>query len=243
MKQLVESRPTPIDKLALRDYVEMLSDDIFTSAREITNLNNTEYIDENDVLLESEFGVADVKTKEWITFPVIVRSIVDNEKVNQGPLLLGAGAGLVDGRFIVELIVNGAYTWQKLKELRYDFVDKAFSLLLHELTHAADHAYDAKGIQLGRPSYMSPEGEIDDEQYWNDPREVKAFIQEAVEEALVRAEQFSRMHYKENVTRDQVLDYVYEGELWKQFAKYMNERNRAKLLKAVYAALVDSEWI
>jgi len=240
---LTESRPTPIDKLAVRDYAEMLTDDIVEAAREATIEHDNDYIDDNELLLESEFGVADVKTKAWRTFPVIVRSIVNSEKINQGQLLVGAGAGVVDGRFIVEIVIEGAYTWQKLKELRYHFVNDLYTALLHELTHAADHAYDNKTSQLGRPPYMSKDGEIDDVEYWNDPRELRAFLQEVVEESLARAETFTRSHRGENITREQVLEYVYNGKMWKQTAKFMNERNRAKILKAVYTALVDAGWI
>jgi hypothetical protein len=240
---IVESKPTPIDKPAVMDYVEMLADDILVAAREATDEHENDYIDDNDVLLESEFKVVDVKTKAWRTFPVIVRSIVNSEKINQGPLVVGAGAGDVDGQFIVEIVIEGAYTWQKLKELRQHFVKELYTTLLHELTHAADHAYDNKTSQLGRPPYMAKDGVIDDVEYWNDPRELRAFLQEVVEESLARAETFVRAHRKENITREQVLEYVYEGKMWKQTAKFMNERNRAKILKAVYAALVDAGWI
>jgi hypothetical protein len=240
---ILESKPTPLDKPAVQDYAEMLADDIFEAAREVTTAHDGDYIDDNEVLLESEFGVADVKTKEWRTFPVIVRSIVNSDKINQGPLVVGAGAGEVDGRFIVEIVIEGAYTWQKLKELRYHFVRDLYTALLHELTHAADHAYDNATAQAGRPPYMAKDGTIDDAEYWNDPREIRAFLQEVVEEVLARAETFMRSHRGENVTRDQVLEYVYAGKAWKQTAEYMNERNRAKILKAVYTALVDAGWI
>ncbi len=240
---LTESKPTPIDKPAVMDYVEMLADDIVVAARDATAQHDNVYIDDNDVLLESEFGVADVKTKAWRKFPVIVRSVVDSEKVNQGKLVIGAGAGDVDGQFIIEIIIEGAYTWQKLKELRQYLVKDLYTALLHELTHAADHAYDNKTSRLGRPPYMSKDGAIDDVEYWNDPRELRAFLQEVVEESLARAETFARSHRNENVTREQVLEYVYNGEMWKQTAKFMNERNRAKILKAVYTALVDAGWI
>lgn len=240
---IVKSKPTPIDKPAVMDYVEMLADDIVVAARDATAEHDNDYIDDNDLLLESEFGVADVKTKAWRTFPVIVRSIVKSEKINQGPLVVGAGAGDVDGQFIIEIVIEGAYTWQKLKELRYHFVKELYAAMLHELTHAADHAYDNATAQLGRPPYMAKDGSIDDAEYWNDPRELRAFIQEVVEEALARAETFMRSRYGENVTREQVLEYVYGGKTWKQVSEHTNERNRAKILKAVYTALVDAGWI
>ncbi len=240
---LLESKPTPIDKPALHDYTEMLTYDILEAAREAQTAHDGDYIDDVDVLLESEFGVADVKTKAWKTFPVIVRSVVQSEKINQGALVIGAGAGEVDGRFIVEIVIEGAYTWQKLKELRYYLVKDLYTALLHELTHAADHAYDNETAALGRPPYMAKDGTLDDAEYWNDPREIRAFLQEVVDEALARAETFVRTHRGDNFTRDQVLEYVYGGKMWKQTAEFMNERNRAKILKAVYTALVDAGWI
>jgi hypothetical protein len=243
MNALNESRPTPLDKEAVKDYAEMLVDDILVQVRDLSSSSETDFIDDHDEVLRSEFGVADVKTKQWKKFPVIVRSIVNDEKINHGSLLVGAGAGVFEGEFIVEIVINGAYTWQKLKELRSYLIKDIYIALLHELTHAADHVYDRVTAREGKPKYFAPDGQLNDEEYWNDPREIRAFLQEAVEEALVRAENYVRDHRGKNFTRDQVLDYVHKGEIWKQIQSHMNERNRAKILKAVYAALMDSGHI
>jgi hypothetical protein len=182
------------------------------------------------VLLESNFTVADVESRTWKTFPVIVRSIVHSEQVNQGALILDSSySEEVDGSLFVEIVINGAYTWQKLKELRSNLVNDVYTSLLRELSSVFSSAM--------------PHEESNDVEFWEDPSNVMAILQEVVEEALVRAESYARSQRHKNVTRVQVLDHVHAGDTWKRALEFTNERNRAKILKAAYAALVDAGWI
>lgn len=232
-----QSKSTPVDELALQDYTEMLADEILEAAREATTAHNSQYIDDNEVLLESNFGVADIQAKAWTNFPIIIRSAVNSEKIDNGPLIVSANAQIVDERCVVEIVIEGAYTWQKLNELREQLTEDLYTVLLHELTKAADYVYSDE-LQLNLPNES-----IYDAEYWNDPQELDFFLHEVTEEALVRAETFMRSNDRKNITRDQILDYVSNGSYWKQIENFMNERNHAKILKTAYTALIDAGWI
>ena len=102
-----------------------------------------------------------------------------------------------------------------------------YSILIHELTHTAE-VYYQKALQYKRDS--------DKEKYVNDPHEVRAFIQQIVDE-VIRYGHKIRSHAKSN---KKLVDYVLGlSTTWGGIEADLNPRNRAKILKAVYTALED----
>lgn len=237
--RLDESKPVPLDKEALMDYAALLADDIIVAARDVTNssVQEVDYVSEHEELVRSEYGINDVKTKEWIPADIVVSSLVDSDTINDGELIVGAMLHrTITGDAVIELILNGAYRWRKLQELRYYLVKAVYDALLHELTHLADYRYrDNKNH-----SYHNEDGTIDDDRYYSDRFEVTAFVQEVTDEAIQRAEQYVRSHRDTNYTRDQLLDYVSSGKIWKDRVPKLRPSDRARVLKAVYSALVDA---
>ncbi len=234
-----ESRPVPLDKEAIMDYAALLADDIIVSARRVTDEDEQEvdYVSEHAELVVSDYGVSDVKTKEWIPCTVVVSSVVASETVNDGDLIVDAMLHRdTVGDMTIELVLNGAYRWRKLHELRDYLVRAVYEALIHELTHLADYRYrDGK-----EHSYRAQDGSLDDDRYYSDRFEVTAFVQEITDEAVKRAEEFSRARRGENYTRQQMLDYVADGRNWKDRVPKLKASDRARVLKAVYSALVDA---
>lgn len=238
MKMLNESRPIPLDKEAIMDYASLLADDIISAAQQVTDSPEQEvdYVSEHPELVRSEYGVSDVKTKEWIPVDILVSSLVASETINDGELIADAMLHPNNGKPYIELVLNGAYRWRKLKELRHYLIKAVYDSLIHELTHVADFRYrDGKDH-----SYKGIDGSIDDDRYYSDRFEVTAFVQEVTDEAVRRAEQFVRSHRDVNYTRDQLLDYVSKGPSYKDRVSKLKPSGRARVLKAVYSALVDA---
>jgi hypothetical protein len=236
---LLKNLPTPVDKLSVLKFSEILSDEILETAREITTLHKDKYINDNFVLLESKFAYFDIKTKTEIKFPIIVRSIVHSLEIDRGNLILGSDVDDIEEKITIEIVINGAYTWQKLKELRLNLINELNRVLLTELMHAIQIFFERKDLTF----YTIDKKNCEDVDFINSPDVVQNLLDEILEEALVRAESFSRQNLKINFTRDQVLDYVYNGEIWKQSVHHMNERNHAKMIKIVLSALVDAGWL
>lgn len=237
--KLNESRPVPLDKEAIMDYAALLTDDIILAARQVTDSDEQEvdYVSEHPELVVSEYGVNDVKTKEWIEATVVVSSIVASDTINDGELIVDAMLHRgITGDMTIELVLNGAYRWRKLQELRDYLVKAVYEALIHELTHLADYRYrDGK-----EHPYHKQDGSLDDDRYYSDKFEVTAFVQEVTDEAVARAEQFVRSHRDVNYTRDQLLDYVSAGKNWKDRVPKLKPTDRARVLKAVYSAMVDA---
>jgi hypothetical protein len=225
------------------DYAGLLADDIVARAQEVTDSQeqDVDYVSEHPELVVSEYGVNDVRTKEWIPVKIVVSSLVVSEYVNDGPLFADAMVHRDAMPPYIEVVLNGAYRWRKLKELRYQLVKDLYTTLLHELTHISDLRY-----RDGHPekhSYRDAGGDIDDDKYYSDKFEVTAFVQEVCDEALQRAEDFVRSHRNENYTRTQLIDYVSSGRTWKQRVGNMRPTDQARVMKAVYSTLVDAGLI
>ena len=240
--KLNESRPVPLEKEAIMDYAALLTDDIIVAARQVTNEDEQEvdYVSEHPELVVSDYGVNDVKTKEWIPCTVVVSSIVASETINDGDLIADAMLHRdIVGDMTIELVLNGAYRWRKLLELRDNLVRAVYEALIHELTHLADHKYrDGK-----EHAYHKQDGSLDDDRYYSDKFEVTAFVQEITDEAVARAEQYVRSNRGKNYTRDQLLDHVSAGKNWKDRVPKLKASDRARVMKAVYSALVDAGLI
>lgn len=223
------------------DYAELLADDIISAAKYVMRQQELGCLDDHAKLVRSDYGVNDVKTKEWIEIPVLISSEWDGGQINDGTLIVGAMLGKYEaGNMAIELVVNGAYTWSKLKELRSYLVKSVYENLIHELTHLADYAYrDGKEHLSKKPS---------DAEYYGDKFEMTAFIQELTDEALARAESYTKANRpaggkKHELTRDMMLDHVYAGKIWRDRVPNMQPRDRAKVLKVVYSALVDAGYL
>ncbi len=240
--RLNEARTIPLDKEAIMDYAALLADDIIVAARQVTDSDEQEvdYVSEHPELVVSEYGVNDVKTKEWIETRIIVSSIVGSDTINDGELVIDAMLHRgIAGDMTIELVLNGAYRWRKLVELRDYLVRAVYDALLHELTHLADYRYrDGK-----EHSYRNDDGSLDDDRYYSDKFEVTAFVQEVTDEAVKRAEDFTRARRDKNYTREQLLDYVANGKNWKDRVPKLKPSDRARVLKAAYSALVDAGLI
>lgn len=222
----------PLDDEAIMDYAALLADDIVAAARMATDSHEQEvdYVSEHPELVRSEYGVPDVRSKEWIRVPVLVSSIVASDTVNQGDLL----AAVVRKGRAIELVLNGAYRWRKLQEMRPHLVKAVYDALTRELAAVADSRH--RGVGEPRPA---GDGYLDDDRYYDDP-DVPTLVRDVTDEAVRRAEAFVRSRHGVNYTREQLLDYVAGGPTWSVSVPRLKASDRARVLKAAYSALVDA---
>lgn len=106
-----------------------------------------------------------------------------------------------------------------------------YSLLIHELTHNAD--IFATKLQYN-PQEVLDKGEAAWGPYVNDPAEVRAFMQQVVDETERMARKI-RTHVPSN---QRLVDMVLRlSTTWSIIEKHLNSRNKARILKAVYDML------
>ena len=103
-----------------------------------------------------------------------------------------------------------------------------YSLLLHEVTHAADVFQKSLGYS---PSEVQERGEAAWGSYVNDPGEVRAFMQEVVDVAERHAPMLKE-HVKSN---QQLVNMVLKlSTTWNLIEKHLSSSSKTRILKAVY---------
>lgn len=109
-----------------------------------------------------------------------------------------------------------------------------YPVLIHELTHAADKY--SKGVG----NKMTPEEARDNEAYYNNPSEVRAYMQEVVDEVEGNLKHWAKLQGAFGPGKG--LEYMLKlSPTWKDISPHWTERNRRLVIKAVAQVLDDAE--
>lgn len=182
-----------------------------------------------------------------------VRSRPSNHK---GTITLGGGFGKWRGRPAIVLELNGAYTPKELLSERvlqplWSCTHESclpyslYSLIIHEATHAADSLFPGPpidGLERGGEIPTS----IDPVKYINNPSEVRAFMQQVVDEVPRYAKMPAireRALTKPNPNQELIAFALRLSTTWKLIEQYLTPVNKAKILRAVYEYLDRMELL
>lgn len=110
-----------------------------------------------------------------------------------------------------------------------------YSILIHEVTHAAEAAFRAP-----RQYEHDEDHKVKDQKsYVNDPKEVRAFMQQVVDETVRMAHKL-----KEHMNGRQLVDTSLRLSFtWSAIEKDLNARSRKLILTAVYQAFSEAELL
>ena len=230
----IASRPIPIDKSLIDAEVRDLIVDL---KRELGRRHPQDeplgQLAPNHAVLQKDldrFSDALGVEGKNILVPVLrVTSVVSDSP----QLLLSGGKGSMGSRPAIVLNLNGRYTTKALRE-SVEFMARDFrQMLLHEMTHVLDIQ------QKNRATTREVPRNIDPEKYYNDPHEVRAYMQEFVDKALEMAPKFAD-HFK----GQEFIRYILlTNDTWKDVSPYLTERNKALMLKALYRSLIDGGYL
>jgi hypothetical protein len=121
-----------------------------------------------------------------------------------------------------------------------------YSLLIHEATHAAELAMGKKQHLDYSPSEVKERGEAAYGPYVNDASEVRAFLQQIVDEVTNHAgNETLREHFRggPNPSRALVDAALSLSTTWSLIEKHLTSSNRVRILKAVYEALARGDLL
>jgi hypothetical protein len=142
-------------------------------------------------------------------------------------VVLRLNGGLTPGEFLSKRMQT---TCSNKKCLSYGL----YSVLIHELTHVTEMPYLRHD-----PSYnRDDDGQLDKAKYYNSAMEVRAFMQQVVDETVLWAGRaFPRVKIKDGSNRSFVDELLKLSPTWQRVETYMTAANRKKILSAVYDAL------
>lgn len=160
---------------------------------------------------------------------VLIRSVPSRDV----RYFVGGGSGKArSGEPVVTLDVNASLEAAVIWKATHAKTTESFifPILLHELTHAADI--------YGRGLGMSEAEALDnDAAYYNNPGEVRAYMQEVVEEVTQRRSFFPKLKARFG---DRALGMLLNmSPTWTKASPHWTRENQQKVLKAVYQALQE----
>lgn len=157
---------------------------------------------------------------------VMVQSSINNSTPN---FIVRGGAGESPMGTVVGVILNGDKTPDEMLSQNASIYRDFRRTLLHEVTHAVD---PGTGQQSGREAPKSPEEWA---AYFNLPREVRAYMQEIVDQ-VVR----SLPRKVDRVSRQVIENLLAKSRTWMEIGDLFSDKNRRKIIQAVYRAVTDA---
>jgi hypothetical protein len=253
-RHLQAARPIPVDKRALQSFVQQqlvpgFEKWVRRQSHQDKPIGNESHI--TDAIL----SVEDANGRSSRSVRVTVKAKQATGKY--AAVLSGASR---DGE--IDLYVNGALTpadflpvdnsqAKTLTEYRPNRMSPIwecthetclpyglYSILLHEVTHSADRIFKRR-LEYS-PSEVIEKGEAAWGPYVNDAQEVRAFMQQIVDEVVSAAGKIA--DYAK--TNEKLVDLSLKlSTTWKLIEKHLNSRNKKLILKAVYDALDRAEML
>lgn len=141
----------------------------------------------------------------------------------------------------IRLNLNGRYSPKQLLGVLSSAKVEFYSILLHEMTHASDVLF--KGTFEVQPE----DGRNPSDDYYNDPNELRAFMQQIVDDVTSLAWVMKGLkgglgrkmiqHPPHNWRHEVLTKALSQSPSWKQIEQHLTKANRDKILAVVYRAL------
>jgi hypothetical protein len=219
--RLVATRPIPLDRRIAEKAVDRLLDFLRKQPKRPVK-SSLHFVDQ-------------------VTIPDVIGQAIEVEvlwqsKVEKGvfEMVLGGGAGKNTRTQQPAAIVtlNGIYLPSDFIDEGDEFRYEAVKVLMHELSHLAD--VFVKTVGPGSKRVLT-EKDVELQEYYNRPTEVRAYMREIVEEVQKHLLEFLR-HFPKN---EAIARLVKLSATWEQVKPYMTEKNKGLVLKGVYQAAED----
>lgn len=261
VRRFQASRPIPIDKQDVARFVEReLMPGIKSWLARQSDQESP--IGKQSGIVEEKIEVQAVDGSETLVAYVLVTAI---EATGKYASVLGGSAGWRkwengEARVNITLHMNGALSpaeyllipsegslskpvrIQPLSSCKHETCLNygLYSTLIHELTHASESMFKKKLEYKYDRETLRVE---DTKAYVNDPKEVRAFMQQIVDEVERYAQlELIRNHAKGD--NHKLIDMALKlSTTWREINKLWTPANRAKILKAVYTTLAQRELL
>jgi hypothetical protein len=224
-RHLLAARPIPIDQTAIQNVMDSFKEWALSHTEFIArDSKDTDYI--TLIQLKTPWGTP---LAIWVAFiPSIGFGGAFGKDPKLGP--------------VTKIFYDEKFSWKDLASHH-----RLRSILLHELTHALD--YLSKKIQTNQPDKVTRLESlgISPEDYFNSPDEVRAYMQQIVDEVVAfskdpKFQAFMLRKYPTNLKQAWIRQVLAMSETWKQIKPYLNSSNSNKILKAVYTVLDEAGY-
>lgn len=226
------ARPTLLDDRVVNEIVERVWRQLGKEFRRSREYPPEMPIGTHEFLLFlPDLSLTTVRGKQ-IKFDLMIGS---KPSKNRDTIYYGYQGVYRENKMIIGFLLNGVY--QRDVFLRAEFKKEFRRMLIHELTHVSDYSttsYDLGDNTIGATPQSLPA-------YYNDPAEVRAYMQQIVDDVMER--RGNPMFSKIKRTRPLLLSMIRNSPIWKQISPYLTPQNRNLILKAVYTVAQDRGFL
>jgi hypothetical protein len=233
------SRPIPLDKGAIRRLADDLAKQVAAyAARQPPDM----LLGHDHRMLQWAWTAKTVKGED-----IKVDGFFFSQPGKSPNLITGAHTQEVDvmrdleeGDVHLGIRLNGSLPFSAFTDGEHEGTNglryQIYNELVHELTHVAEWWYLQKKKVVEESDVKSAPDRARD--YYNSPHEIRAYMQQIIEEILPKAAGFRKHVVPHGTPHEYILKLLNTSAKWKQISRFLNPQNEAKILKAVYDALV-----
>lgn len=178
----------------------------------------------------------EIRAVDGVPLTVYVR--LEAQQTRDFRYVMSGGLGFLRGHPVAVAHVNGSLDPEVLAKgaESHLFMSQLYPILLHELTHAADRY--TKGVN-DRGDMSEDDAHNNLARYYNDPSEVRAYMQQVVDEVSTHFKHWPKL---QRMMGPKALPTLLNfSETWKDASPHWTDRNQRAVIKAVAQELNDWE--
>lgn len=214
------ARPIPLDKPTIRREVDQA---VRATMDVLSSLPPNQPVGTQRVYM-NPLSLRDPRGK-----PMEVYLVIGSQPGRGKDLTLGAGFSRLPIGSAVVFQLNGGLTPVEFKVRERELKQDLWRQLIHELTHALDLT---RGQESGG---LDPKTVDEWVRYFNLPREVRAYMQEIVDQVLQTVPRGSSSQADQSLINRALM----QSRTWQEIGNLFNPANRKKILQAVFAAVSE----
>jgi len=230
VSRYLESRAIPIDKHRLYELAKTLQEVIERKTKGVEGSLGKRVL--------NPWAPYDIRAADGSDLDVYIR--LESVPTQSPYYIVGGGMGHASGKPVVVVHVNGSIDAQNINRAsqghQTSVADQIYPVLIHEVTHAADIFAKGEGVA----KHMTPDQARGNAAYYNNPSEVRAYMQEIVHEAERNFPHFDKFVKAFKGTSKAFEVLLKQCSTWMEVSPYLTEKNKQLVIKSVAQHL--DEW-
>lgn len=224
---MILSRAIPLDKYRLKKLAETLQGVIEKKTK-----NQSGPLGRSVLVEALPF---DIKRADGVELDIFIRILTI--PTSSRYFVVSGGIGKTrSGQTAIVIHFNGSEDAEAIHKSAAGsdlIANEIYKVLIHEVTHAADIL--GKGYGLSEE-----EAQAKPEVYYNDPSEIRAYLQEILEELENRIKYYPKFVTMFKGRGKGLMNLMNMSSTWKELEPYLTESNKRLILKSV--ALKVDQW-
>lgn len=177
-------------------------------------------------------SITPFKETRPVTIPI--KGVFEAKEITPDFVVRGNYSKRGDGYREINLFLNGLKSVEAFRKQKPRVIKDIFSAMLHELTHAKD-------ISSPKMYKTDERGDLDSkENYHNDPREIRAFMQQVVHEVSEYIDDtWNLLGTDIDVNSSLIEKGLAESETWQFIKKHLTPQTKRLILRTVGQSVIS----